>query len=549
MKIKLSHKVFALIIAFAALTKANASDQKSIRKSIESNSNNGILTPRERQEMLHNIFVKLRRDYQLGKISRRKVWDRLAELHMRGSQMSELDRIILLQMQSSLLYENGYPITAAIYASQSIRLATNPTDKSLSPSWSMLRQVSKNYPIQNLLEAVAEKVELKGTVAPSFSSDWYYFVANAKARTGEIEKAVVLYDKIQKNDRYYFSAKYQQAMIFVDQNKLKNAEESLRSIVQSAEEKSSHLSETTRRNLLDYARLALGRIYYERERFSDAIRMYRSVSRDGPSFYDALFEQSWSFFMGGYPMHALGALYAVESPFFDKVFNPEAPLVRALIYYWLCRYEDSRSGLADFAEKYADSVEKLGDVLDNKRLDSDWSYRLFENMVSGVSTKSLGIPESILKTAAEKDSMLLVRDQYAAVLEEKNRLEKVGLFGSSKGSQKPLEYMARWSEALRKDIGQKFLIELTDMKKDFERLYAQAEFLYVELLMSEKEQILGKELHASSKITRVAKRMKVSGWAGKTQAWKDSKIGEYWWDEMGYYIKAVDTQCQVSDRD
>ena len=179
--------------------------------------------------------------------------------------------------------------------------------------------------------------------------------------------------------------------------------------------------------------MALGRIYYEQERFLDSIKVYRAVDRDGANFYDALFEQSWSFFMGGYPMHALGALYAVESPFYDKVFNPEAPLVRALINYWLCRYQDSRSALADFSGNYADTVEKLEEFLEQKHLDSETAYQLFENMLSGVSGESLEIPLSVLKTAAEKDSMMLVRDQYASILEEKRRLETKGVFGSYRG--------------------------------------------------------------------------------------------------------------------
>ena len=74
--------------------------------------------------------------------------------------------------------------------------------------------------------------------------------------------------------------------------------------------------------------------------------MYRMVNRDGTNFYDSLFEQSWAFFMGGYPMHALGALYAAESPFYTEVFNPEAPMLRSMVHYWLCRYDDSRNALA-----------------------------------------------------------------------------------------------------------------------------------------------------------------------------------------------------------
>ena len=105
-------------------------------------------------------------------------------------------------------------------------------------------------------------------------------------------------------------------------------------------------------------------------------------------------------------------------------------------------------------------------------------------------------------------------------------LEARGVYGKSNATGKPMEYLERWEIALRKDIGKKFLTELTDMKRDYDRLYAQAQFLFVELLMSEKDQILGKEMLASTKITKVSKRIvSPKGWADKTQAWKDSKNG------------------------
>ena len=335
-------------------------------------------------------------------------------------------------------------------------------------------------------------------------------------------------------------------MAYLEADKLKEAEVALKSIVYPASLTMSPLAPEAKRRIVDYTLLALGRIYYEQQDFNKAIKMYRQVSREGANFYDALFEQSWAFFMGGYPMHALGALHSVESPFFAQVYNPEAPLMRSMVQYWLCRYEESRNGLADFLEQYASDVEKLDDFLDRKRIDPETSYQLFENLISGVSSEALGMPRSILQTAAERDSLLLVRDQYAAVVEERSRLETKGVFGSKFRLDRPQDYLDRWSSSLREDIGKRFIAELQDMKKDYERLHSQAQFLYVELLMSEKDQILGKELHASSKITKVSSKNEIAGWGGKTQAWKDGQIGEYWWDEIGFYIAPVEPLCNIN---
>lgn len=500
---------------------------------------------RQKPQTTRERFVALKKSYRAGEINRRKFWEDLSKIHDRGQELPQSDRLSLLQTQSALLYEAGYPIVASIYAAQALKISQDPSASEVKPSWTILRKVSEKQPIQNVLEIVADTVEISSNKAPVFGSDWAYFEGNAAFRRGDNAKAIRLYGELKTSDRNFLAGRYQQAMAYLESEKLKEAEVALKSIVYPTSLTMSPQSPEVKRRLVDYTLLALGRIYYEQQEFGKAIKMYRQISRDGANFYDALFEQSWAFFMGGYPMHALGALHAVESPFFAQVFNPEAPLLRSMIQYWLCRYEESRNALADFVEKYQSDVEKLDEFLDRRRIDPETSYQMFENLISGVSSESLGVPRSILQTAAERDSLLLVRDQYASVLEERKRIEVSGIFGSKTRLEKPQDYLERWSASLREDIGKRFIAELQDMKKDFERLHSQAQFLYVELLMSEKDQILGKELHASSKITKVSAKANISGWGNKTQAWKDGVIGEYWWDEIGFYIAPVEPLCNL----
>ena len=89
----------------------------------------------------------------------------------------------------------------------------------------------------------------------------------------------------------------------------------------------------------------------------------------------------------------MGALHSVESPFFTEVFNPEAPIVRALVYYWLCRYEYSRNAVADFMEKYEpERREAWPDFLDRQKTGPrDVLHPVRKPAVSGVSSESLGV--------------------------------------------------------------------------------------------------------------------------------------------------------------
>lgn len=497
-------------------------------------------------DLLHDKLLSLRQGYRLGETPRRNVWEKLDTLSARNQEMRPLDRILLLNTQASLLMDAGYPTLAAIYSSQVLRLGSSPWAKEMQPAWATLRQASSQRPIQTVLEVVASEVNLQGRPAPVFASDWNYFLGNAAAHRGEASKAIEFYQSLKYGDRYYFAGKYQEAMLLIDQDKANEAEAVLKKILIPMNAKFSPLADDYRTKIMDFAYIGLGRIAYEKGEFTDSVKMYRSVDRRGVNFYDALFEQAWAFFMGGYPMHALGAIHGAESPFYANVFNPEATLLKSMIHYWLCRYDDSRNALADFMEKYQPSVDQLKSYLERKNLAPEVAYQLFENLVSGVSSESLGLPKAILETAAEKDSMLFAREQYAAIVAEKGRLEANGIFGSKAGTRRAFDFLDHWTAALQKDLGRRYLAELNDMKKEFDRLYSQAEFLYVELLMSEKDQILGKDLHASTKITRVSSKLKVGGWGDKTQSWDDPKNGEYWWDEVGFYIAPLTSMCGVS---
>ncbi len=497
---------------------------------------------KKRKRTTSDRLALIKKRYLSGVIKEKEMWIELSKIHANGKGLSKKDKVSLLQMQATLMLKQGYPISAAIYASQAIKVSENPSDRRTSRAWHILKKVSEEEPIQNLLEIVAQKADVNGK-APEFGTDWNYFLANSYASAGKPDKAIKYYKKLKITDRYFFPGKYQQAMIHVDKDKLKDAIVSLKAILYPTSHRLSPLAEKDRRQMADHALMGLGRIYYEKREFLNSAKMYRSVSGESASYYDALFEQSWAFFLGGYPSHALGSLRGVESPFYAKVFNPEATVLRALIHYWMCRYDDSRNALADFLDHNAKGVEDLEGFLDRQRLTASSAFQLFEDLISGVSEQSLGIDRKILLTASEKDSLLFVRDQYASVISERRRLEAKGVFGTRRGVNKSVAYMERWETALRKDIGSKYLRELRSMKKDFDRLYSQAQFLYVELLMSEKDMLLGKNLHASSKITKVSKKMDINGWGKKTQSWADSNLEEYWWDEVGFYISPVQSQC------
>ncbi len=481
-------------------------------------------------------FLELRNKYRLGEINDQEMWKSLVAINIGLQKLPAENQAIILQTQAHILRRNSYPILAAINAAQAVKKSPEPFSDEFKRSWSILFEVSQEQPIQNLLESVAESL-LKHDKSPqSFGTNWKYIEGNVLYAANQLEKALASYSMVKVNDRYFFPTKYQQAMIHLELGKPNDAITALKAIIYPTSQNLSSLSKTERRQLTDDANIAIGRIYYEQKNFSDAMTHYRLIDRDSHLFYHSLFEQSWALFMAGYPNHALGTLHSVRSPFYKDAFNPEATMLSSIIYYWMCRYYDSRNELAEFLEQNQTPMNLLSEFLNRKNIDSDTAYSLFENTVTGVSSDGLGMPRKLLQSAAEKDSMMHARDQYAAVLVELQHLQIHGVFGSKDHIQTLRTYLEQWATALRKDIGTRFITELREMKLEFTRLHEQAQFLYVELLMSQKDQLLGKELHANTKIDRVAQTEDISGWGKYTQAYASDDKMEYWKDELGFHI-------------
>ncbi len=479
--------------------------------------------------------------YTMRAMGKQAVWESIEELSRYEGSMTANKQTGLAQMKSDLLNDAGYPVIAATYAADAIKREKDPLNKYMRSTWQLLWKVSRTKPIQFILEDIARTTNLP-TNPPFFGNDWNYITANAYAADGKDKLALEYYKKIRLGDRYFMPAQYQIAMISLAGKEDQKAELALKSILYQNTRDASPLAYADKVEMWNYANMALGRLYYQNRQFLRATQHYRKVTRNSPLFYDALFEQSWSLFMGGHPLHSLGTLYGVASPQFKENFNPESKVLEAINYYWMCRYEDSRNALADFADTYTKVMEGLDSYLERQQLTPDTTYQLFEHYVADVSSESLGLPRNVIATVASRDTLLLLRDQLATVMEEQDRLSDKGVFGSKKGDAVPAQRIENIAGRIKNALGTQLIVELKAEKEHYDDLYSQSQFLYVELLMSEKEQLLGRELHSSTKLTKGLSD-NIRGWARNTQSWKSGSGEEFWSDEIGYHIINVEPKC------
>ncbi len=122
-----------------------------------------------------------------------------------------------------------------------------------------------------------------------------------------------------------------------------------------------------RQRWLELLHLSQARLYYssaigldpetnipkiDQLRISAAIKHYNLLEPESEYFQEATFELAWSYFMAGQYTFALGKIFTLDSPYYQDGFQPEAQILKAVLYSANCNYEAATISSARFNKRY-----------------------------------------------------------------------------------------------------------------------------------------------------------------------------------------------------
>jgi hypothetical protein len=133
---------------------------------------------------------------------------------------------------------------------------------------------------------------------------------------------------------------------------------SFQSIVKAIDTGAEGVEDESR--MRDLAFLSMARTYYSASikldenntpnidgtKLSAAVKFWNKVDVGSEYWLDGLFEESWAYFMAGDFPHALGNIHTIEAPYFPKSFYPEAEILKAVIYFANCNYDEATTVVA-----------------------------------------------------------------------------------------------------------------------------------------------------------------------------------------------------------
>src|SRR4029079_7479982 len=202
-----------------------------------------------------------------------------------------------------------------------------------------------------------------------------YLLGRHKYRNRNYEEAINLFDKVDKKSKCYVQGQCFSGISYVQLRKSVPAVKSFQRIVQAIDEGVEGVEDEARMRALAF--LSMARTYYSASvkldenntptidgtKLSAAVKFWNKVDKGSEYWLDGLFEESWAYFMAGDFTHAMGNIHTIEAPYFPKSFYPEAEILKAVIYFANCNYDEATTVVAKFKAKFEPIKKDLEGVL------------------------------------------------------------------------------------------------------------------------------------------------------------------------------------------
>ncbi len=387
------------------------------------------------------------------------------------------------------------------------------------------------------------------------SADLYnhliYLMGRHKYNQGEFDEAIALFQRVDRQSDYYVYARFFEGIAHVRTRHAQPAITAFRAIIEGIDQGVSGIEDTQR--MRDLAWLSLARVYYtasnrtdaetgEREvdgrLLGNAVEAWNRIGTGSEYWLDALFEESWAFFLADEYSRAMGNIHTLYSPYFDDAYYPEALVLKSVIFFSACQVDNAEAMITQFHERYDPVQSELQTTLEQFQ-DNQAFFDFLQRVRAGeanLSPRIRGIVASSLS-----DRTLLRNLEYVRLLEaEEARL-----------NQSPDEFKnSSLGGRILQDIfvAKSFAVDQTGdlargrynrLIEELSELMNQVDTVELEIATYTRGQ-LSQEMQQQQ--TEVARSGGLNVEVDEEhQMWPFD--GEYWRDELGFYRQQVTSQC------
>ena len=289
------------------------------------------------------------------------------------------------------------------------------------------------------------------------------------------------------------------------------------------------------------AALGLANIFYMVGKFDTSIKYLDKIPLDSAYFLDAIHWAAWAEFRmvevdeenaNRHYQRTLGYVHTLNAPFFEDYLYPDALKLKAVTYYFNCRYDSAKRTVDEFNARYPKTMEDLKGILDQAPED----FALYD-LALKIRKEESGLDPFVEQVAlkALQDKQLGKYFAYVAELErEMDMFEDMsGTFKSAGVGERVTEDLDLALSQAREATGAEARTRITGMIKEIKDLKIEMIKVQFEILEKRKQQKALEQYPAKPQKPDIDAEHEIYKYNG-----------EYWQDELGYYRYEVTSICK-----
>lgn len=408
----------------------------------------------------------------------------------------------------------------------------NGEGKYLRQSLGKLSYLSNLLDSDVLLKYAVSRIQINQF--PAESRDlFFYRYGELKMKESSFEEAAKAFAKVDPTSSVYPQALYKQGLAYAEDDKVGKAIAAFEELLNRYQDRP--VTDVNRVN----ANLALARMNYQNKKWDAALSYYRQIPRDTIQWHEALFEMSWAMMMSGQFRSASSNFHTLHSPYYDDQYAPESLLLRAIVYLYICRYDEMEKVLDLFDRIYKPvlaNTTKMLERSDDSRIYWDEVKRALDERKNEKDKKSFRRLNDIVMSSILKQSLIRSNVHYYDMLTNEGQLisKMAPSWQQSAIGKFSKRIIERRKGSTQDLVGKLTRNHLLNMKSELRDFFEQNDFLRLEMLGGKKE-VVAKEIAGRTiphkQITDDASRNFFI--ANGFEYWPFQ--GEYWLDELGNY--------------
>jgi tetratricopeptide (TPR) repeat protein len=385
------------------------------------------------------------------------------------------------------------------------------------------------------------KTDIRLSDVPGPARGFYFYYKGVEAfGARSLENAEKYFGMVPSGSPYQLGAMFHEGVISNLKGRHSRSIAMFEKVLAGTRDKSEY------RELQEMALMNIARVNYEIKRFPEAISYYGQIPRDSDNWLDAIWEASWAFFFMEKFNNTLGNIHTIHSPFFENRFYPEAYILQAITFLRMCRYDQVKESMRRFKERYQPVYGDVKGMLSRYKGDPKAFFRFVYDYNSGSMT-SYRRAEEIVKKLSLVDSFKEATDTIRFSDRELDKLDDYGEWKSSGLLESLTSFLDSKKSAAVLDAGQRMYKEGTGYYQELLELSNQTKLIVAEMQ-------LGK-LASLRALIKVAsdddKKLQFIGGMQKLNINQTLEYwpfeGEYWEDELGFYVYNMPSKCIAKD--